>query len=73
MALVIREGDVDMGAIRQKCDPSDVEDALADIDGALAKLGKLNEGMPEGHSHELIRALRLVRDSLSDALDEDPR
>ena len=73
MSRTIRESDVDVDAIRARVSPQEAGDALGYVQEALASLRKLETLRAEGEwTHEAIRALHMVRDTLAEALDNEP-
>lgn len=70
MANIIREGDVDIDALKARVTPQDGEEACCRVLGAMTLLDGLRRLRGENEPpHELMRALSLVYFALTDAFD----
>ena len=71
MAQIIRENDINMEQLTDRCEKLELEVALNDIGEAITALDGLRRLKPEGEpTHEIMRALAMVEHALHDAIAE---
>jgi len=70
MSLTVRENDVDVEAIKARVNPQDAMEAAAYIEDAEKLLAGLRKPEDGSHVHEVLRALRIAREALEEALSD---
>jgi hypothetical protein len=70
MSLIVRESQIDFDQLEERVTPAYAQGALAHVRAAEEYLSGLRRTGDPG-THELLRALILVRNALEDALNED--
>lgn len=70
MSMIVRDADVDLDVLRARVSPDCASDALAYVEDAINALSGVEKYREEREGeHELLRALKLARNALADALD----
>jgi len=68
--MVAREDDVDIEVMRERLTPQRIDDALGHLAELEQVLAPLQPRTEDEFLHDVLRALKIVRDALEDALDD---